>query len=151
MADNTEEEHKDHLADSEAENPLKDVPASDLETETPDQTTENTEKPADTGIPASDTEKIIPNQESENMEIHHHGHHHHKHHEGKRSRKSYFWEFLMLFLAVLCGSLAEYGLEHKIENDREKVFIKTMISDLEEDTALLAESIIKYLNKRELK
>jgi hypothetical protein len=30
----------------------------------------------------------------------------------------YFWEFLMLFLAVFCGFLAEYQLEHKIESDR---------------------------------
>lgn len=40
------------------------------------------------------------------MEVHHHPHdpaapHH------KKNWKSYFWEFLMLFLAVFCGFLAE--------------------------------------------
>jgi hypothetical protein len=33
------------------------------------------------------------------MEVHHHTHHEH----GKRNWKSYFWEFLMLFLAVSGG------------------------------------------------
>jgi hypothetical protein len=44
------------------------------------------------------------------MEVHAHSHSH-----GKKSWRSYFWEFLMLFLAVFCGFLAEYQLEHKIE------------------------------------
>ena len=50
------------------------------------------------------------------MEIHHHTHPTH----GKKSWRSYFWEFLMLFLAVFCGFLAEYQLEHVIEHQREK-------------------------------
>jgi hypothetical protein len=41
----------------------------------------------------------------------------------------------MLFLAVFCGFLAEYQLEHKIEKDREKVFMNTMLDDLKKDTA----------------
>jgi hypothetical protein len=47
----------------------------------------------------------------------------------------------MLFLAVLCASLAEYELEHKIERDKEKQFIKSMIVDLAVDTTNLASSI----------
>jgi len=69
--------------------------------------------------------------ETENMEVHHHTHADH----GKKSWKSYFWEFLMLFLAVFCGFLAEYQLEHVIERDREKKFIQTFIEDLKTDTA----------------
>ncbi len=147
MDNNTEEEeHKDHLTDSAAENPSgKDVPDSDMETDMSDNTTENTDNPTDTVIPASDAEKIITNQETENMEVHHHGHH--KHHEAKRGWKSYFWEFLMLFLAVFCGFLAEYGLEHKIESDREHEYIETMISDLKEDTAILGQSIARFHKK----
>ncbi len=122
MADNTDEEHKNSLPASEAENPSHTI------------------------IPTSDTEGDNPNQETKKMEVHHHGHHH-KHQDGKRSRKSYFWEFLMLFLAVFCGSLAEYGLDHKIENDREEEFIETMISDLKEDTTLLGESITRFKQK----
>ena len=66
------------------------------------------------------------------MEVHHHAHdpaapHH------KKNWKSYFWEFLMLFLAVFCGFLAEYQLEHKIEKDREKQFMQSMVEDLKWD------------------
>lgn len=64
----------------------------------------------------------------DNMEVHHHSHAH-----GKKNWKTYFWEFLMLFLAVFCGFLAEYQLEHKIEKDRELQFIKSLTTDLEDD------------------
>ena len=52
------------------------------------------------------------------MEVHHHSH---PGHSGSRKKWThYFWEFLMLFLAVFCGFLAEYQLEHKIEKNRER-------------------------------
>jgi len=47
----------------------------------------------------------------------------------------------MLFLAVFCGFLAEYQLEHKIEKDREKQYAKLLYEDLKIDTASLKESI----------
>jgi len=53
----------------------------------------------------------------------------------------------MLFLAVFCGFLAEYQLEHKIERDREKEYIHTLISDLQEDTAALTNFISAYHQK----
>lgn len=59
--------------------------------------------------------------------------HHHAHHDGPKNWKSYLREFGMLFLAVFCGSLAEYQLEHKIEKDRERQFIESMVSDMKED------------------
>ena len=34
--------------------------------------------------------------------------------------KHYLFEFFMLFLAVFCGFLAEYQLEHRIERERVK-------------------------------
>ena len=43
----------------------------------------------------------------------------------------------MLFLAVFCGFLAEYQLEHKIEKDRESQFMQTMAEDLKSDSAQL--------------
>ena len=70
----------------------------------------------------------------EDMEVHHHAHHEH----GKRNWKSYFWEFLMLFLAVFCGFLAEYQLEHKIERDREKQFMTSLYQDLKIDISNLS-------------
>ena len=91
------------------------------------------------------------------MEVHHHAH------QGKKSWKSYFWEFLMLFLAVFCGFLAEYQLEHTIENQREKKYIGAFIEDLKSDTAFITlyikskvekikdyDSLIWYLNSPDL-
>jgi hypothetical protein len=79
--------------------------------------------------------------ETEDMEAHHHAHdpaapHH------KKNWKSYFWEFLMLFLAVFCGFLAEYQLEHVIENNREKKYIQTFIEDLKLDTATIRAQLV---------
>ena len=45
----------------------------------------------------------------------------------------------MLFLAVFCGFLAEYQLEHKIEKDRENVYMQNMLEDLSADTAAYAQ------------
>jgi hypothetical protein len=72
-------------------------------------------------------------QTEEEMEVHHHAHAAH----GKKNWRSYFWEFLMLFLAVFCGFLAENQREHMVEHQREKKFIKSLVSDLEVDTARL--------------
>ena len=69
------------------------------------------------------------------MEVHHHAH------TSRKKWTHYFWEFLMLFLAVFCGFLAEYQLEHKIEKDREKQYIHNLIKDLEQDTTALADDI----------
>jgi predicted small integral membrane protein len=63
------------------------------------------------------------------MEVHAHAH------TARKKWTHYFWEFLMLFLAVFCGFLAEYQLEHKIEKDREKIYMKAMVEDLKKDTA----------------
>lgn len=65
------------------------------------------------------------------MEVHAHTH------TPRKKWTHYFWEFLMLFLAVFCGFLAEYQLEHKIEKDREKQFIKSYREDLCKDTLIL--------------
>lgn len=54
----------------------------------------------------------------------------------------------MLFLAVFCGFLAEYQLEHVIENQREKKFIRSMVEDLKKDTANLREYIDTRKEKR---
>ncbi len=72
------------------------------------------------------------------MEVHAHAH------TARKKWTHYFWEFLMLFLAVFCGFLAEYQLEHKIEKDREKQFIRSLVEDLEADTANLHTIIESY-------
>ena len=64
------------------------------------------------------------------MEVHAHTH------TPRKKWTHYFWEFLMLFLAVFCGFMAEYQLEHKIEKDREKVYVQNLLEDLKADTAI---------------
>jgi hypothetical protein len=75
------------------------------------------------------------------MEVHAHSH------TARKKWTHYFWEFLMLFLAVFCGFLAEYQLEHKIERDREKQFMQTMTEDLKTDSARL-NSLIRFRKSR---
>ena len=47
----------------------------------------------------------------------------------------------MLFLAVFCGFLAEYTLEHKIEKEREGQYVFSMKEDLNADIKMLEEAI----------
>ena len=84
------------------------------------------------------------------MEVHHHsspapgGSH-----TPRKKWTHYFWEFLMLFLAVFCGFLAEYQLEHIIENKREKQYIVSLVRDVEMDIESLKQSFAarkKYIN-----
>jgi hypothetical protein len=53
------------------------------------------------------------------MEVHHHAH------TARKKWTHYFWEFLMLFLAVFCGFMAENIREHKIEQHRAKEFARS--------------------------
>lgn len=76
-------------------------------------------------------------QETETMEVHHHGHVHEK-----KKWKEYLFQFLMLFLAVFCGFLAEWQLEHTIEHQREKEYIHSFIEDLKLDTVTLNDRVI---------
>jgi len=87
--------------------------------------------------------------------------HTHAHTPGKKWTH-YFWEFLMLFLAVFCGFLAENQLEHKIEKDREKQYMISLLEDLHIDTVELqgeyqlgeqqravADTLIEAINNQE--
>lgn len=49
--------------------------------------------------------------------------------------KHYFYEFLMLFLAVFCGFLSENMRETRINREREVLLMESMIKNLEQDTA----------------
>ena len=73
------------------------------------------------------------------MEVHHHGHVHEQ-----KKWKEYLFQFFMLFLAVFCGFLAEYQLEHMIENQREKKYIISLVQDLKTDTAKLNSNIKQF-------
>ena len=60
--------------------------------------------------------------------------HHHPPHREKKKKSDYLWEFLMLFLAVFCGFLAENFREHIVDHKREKIYIRSLIKDLTTDT-----------------
>lgn len=119
MEDNTDEEHIDNPTNPQSGDP------------------------SDENIPAKDTETIAAIQETENMEVHHHAHRSH----GKKTWKHYFWEFLMLFFAVFCGSLAEYQLEHKVENDRGQELAKFFYEELKNDSVSVAEKYYKRIEQ----
>ena len=67
------------------------------------------------------------------MEVHAHSH------TARKKWTHYFWEFLMLFLAVFCGFLAENFREHQVEHQREKQYMQSLIYDLQNDTTNLNE------------
>jgi hypothetical protein len=77
------------------------------------------------------------------MEVHAHTH------TPRKKWTHYLWEFLMLFLAVFCGFLAEYQLEHKIEKDRELQYIKSLVNDIKADTVRMNQ-ILRHRNQREI-
>ncbi|HKC36570.1 MAG TPA: hypothetical protein VKB95_10930 [Chitinophagaceae bacterium] len=69
------------------------------------------------------------------MEVHAHTH------TERKKWTHYFWEFLMLFLAVFCGFLAETQREHMVERQREGQYMQSLLSDLSADTAMIHAAI----------
>src|SRR6266581_4914367 len=102
MADNTDAEHLDNPTNSQSAN------SSDEIILTKDAVTTN------------------PNQETENMEVHKHPHHV----THKKKWGEYLLEFIMLFLAVFLGFIAENFREHSVEGRKEKEYISSMVEDL---------------------
>ncbi len=117
MADNSEEE-------------ILDIPSN-----TPSKT------PSEEIIPAKDTPTINPNQASENMEVHHHPQLHHK----PKPWLEYFFEFIMIFIAVTLGFFAESFREHLADKGKEKEIITALYNDLKNDTANLNIIINRYM------
>lgn len=67
------------------------------------------------------------------MEVHKHPHHV----THKKKFGEYLLEFLMLFLAVFLGFIAENVREHYVERHRVKQYARSLIHDLEQDTAMI--------------
>jgi len=65
------------------------------------------------------------------MEVHAHTH------TPRKKWTHYIWEFIMLFLAVFCGFLAENQREHNVEKQREKKFARRLLSDIREDSMFI--------------
>lgn len=89
-------------------------------------------------VTSSENPAVEPQSQIKNMEVHAHSH------TPRKKWSHYFWEFLMLFLAVFCGFLAEYKLEHVIENQREETLMRSLTDDLRADELALT----KYYNWR---
>ena len=87
-------------------------------------------KLTDKNIPATPTAAPAA-EEIKHMETHAH----HLHHAPGKKFWHYVYEFLMLFLAVFCGFLAENQREHMVEVHREKQYMQSMLADLKADTA----------------
>lgn len=71
------------------------------------------------------------------MEVHHHSH------TPRKKWAHYFWEFFMLFLAVTLGFMVENRREHYIEHQRAKVFAKSMLQNLQADSAELHQIVYR--------
>jgi len=112
MADNTNEGHSVNFRNSQSESPSDEI----ISIKDP-----------------GNAELIKPNQETENMEVHHHPDIHHK----PKKWKEYFLEFLMIFLAVTLGFIAENLREHITESSKEKQYIAGFIRNVKDDTANL--------------
>jgi hypothetical protein len=71
------------------------------------------------------------------MEVHTHAH------SARKKWTHYFWEFIMLFLAVFAGFLAEYQLEHKIEKERAEKYLRSMLVDVKTNIINLDSLIVQ--------
>jgi hypothetical protein len=81
---------------------------------------------------------ISPSEtQSTDLEVHHHPDLHHK----PKKWKEYFLEFLMIFLAVTMGFIAENIREHITNRSKEKEYIRGFIRNVEDDTANLRQII----------
>lgn len=121
MTDSTDKEHFDNLTNTQP-----DIPTDEI-------------------IPTQETESINTNQEIENMEVHHHPDLHHN----PKKWKEYFLEFLMIFLAVTMGFIAENIREHFVLKKHEKELMVSLTRDLNNDIDGLTKSEItvkRYLN-----
>lgn len=65
------------------------------------------------------------------MEVHHHSH------TARKKWSHYFWEFFMLFLAVTAGFMVENFRHHQLERSYEKQYMRSLVEDLQSDTAQL--------------
>ncbi|MGA2822234.1 MAG: hypothetical protein ABSE72_01785 [Bacteroidales bacterium] len=105
-------------------------------------TKHESEKTSDIKIPIIESNNIIPKQETENMDTHAY----HLHYAPGKKIWHYFFEFLMLFLAVFCGFIAENWREQLREHQREKEFIHSLVEDLKSDT-LQSNKILMQLRR----
>jgi hypothetical protein len=71
------------------------------------------------------------------MEVHHHPDLHHN----RKKFREYFIEFIMIFLAVTMGFIAENIRENIVNNHREKEYMQSMLEDIKNDSTHINETI----------
>src|SRR6185436_7663697 len=62
-------------------------------------------------------------------------------HTARKKWTHYFWEFLMLFLAVFCGFIAENIREHKVEQQRAKVLARNLYKEIYADSIAIQQCL----------
>src|ERR1035437_9094029 len=77
-------------------------------------------------LPKAEPQTLNPKPETEAMEVHHHPDLHHK----PKKSKEYFLEFLMIFLAVTMGFIAENIREHIGERKVAHQLLESFRNDL---------------------
>jgi hypothetical protein len=78
------------------------------------------------------------------MEVHAHSH------TTRKKWTHYLFEFLMLFLAVFAGFLAENQREHFVEGQREKQYIRSYLEDLKADINQLDSLVSRRLYRKKM-
>src|SRR5438270_2623867 len=73
---------------------------------------------------------------------------HEKEHEAIKHFKQYFFDFLILFLAVVAGFFVDNLREHYVEVQKENQFIHSMITDLNDDIHDLDSTLNKRYEKQ---
>ena len=71
----------------------------------------------------------------------------HLKHSSEKKGWHYVFEFLMLFLAVFCGFIAENWREQMKEHQREREFIHSIVQDLKSDTLQSGEILMQLKRK----
>lgn len=111
MSDNIDEEHLDNPTNTQSENSPENI------------------------TPSTDTETTNTTQETENMEVHHHPN------VEKKNFKEYFLEFIMIFLAVTMGFIAENIREHFTETKIVHQNLEAFRNDLQQHQSYYKETI----------
>ena len=114
MADNTDEEQLDLPINNQSENPPDEIP------------------------PTVDTNAINRNQETKNMEVHHHPK------VEQKNFKEYLLEFIMIFLAVTMGFIAENIREHFSETKIAHQNLEAYRNDLLQHEEYFKENIANF-------
>src|SRR3982750_4314445 len=99
-------------------NEEKDIPGKELTAD--DKYSDKNQKPGDHFPDDNQAPKLI---QAENMEVHKHPHHV----THKKKWGEYFLEFLMLFLAVTLGFIAENIREHIAEHNRAEEYAISLV------------------------